>query len=82
MLTEKNFYEACFRVIKKVTPAVRPLAIPDIETPLRVLGLDSLDVMNFLLEIELETDVRLESVDPKQHDSLKKIYTLVVAENP
>lgn len=82
MFVEKEFYETCFRVIKKVAPAVRPLTPPDIETPLRVLGLDSLDIMNFLLELELETGLCLESVDPKIHNTLEKIRSLVVAENP
>lgn len=81
MVAEKEFYETCFRIVKKVAPAVRPLATPDIETPLRVLGLDSLDVMNFLLELELETGLRLESVDPKIHTSLGKIHSLAAAEN-
>lgn len=39
-------------------------------------GLDSLDVMNFLLELEIELGVTLGEFDMKEYNSINKLFAI------
>ena len=74
MLSTNDFYELCFQSIKKVLPAFRTLTEEDVNTTFSVLGLDSLDTMNFLLELETIGNISVGQVDLKNYNTFAKLY--------
>lgn len=76
-MTQQDFSLACKVAIAKAkSQSVKKISIADDET-FAMYGLDSLDVMNFLLELEISTGTVLGDIDIKEYNSIKKLYELV-----
>lgn len=74
MLTKEQFSEKCHTAIKTVAPKIRSLTAEDNSRELPSLGLDSLDIMSFLLELESSLQVSIGEVNMKQFNTIDKLY--------
>jgi acyl carrier protein len=77
-MTQQEFSLACKVAIAKAKSVdVEKITIADNET-FAMYGLDSLDVMNFLLELEMESGISLDDVDMKEYNSIDKLFAFVI----
>ena len=75
MLSFDEFRTTCHTAIRKAKPNLRDLSSVDDATEFNVIGLDSLDMMNFLLELEGLLEVEIGAMDMKEYNSVEKIYS-------
>ena len=75
MLSFDEFRKICHTAMHKARSDLRELSSADDATEFKVIGLDSLDVMNFLLELEDSLGVSIAEMDMKEYNCIEKIYS-------
>lgn len=76
MLTAEQFSVVAQESLRKALPTrtlSQPLAFTE---TFKNYGLDSLDTMNFLLELEISLNAPLGELDIRTYNSLEKLYTV------
>ncbi len=74
MLSKEEFAAKAQAAIATVAPNIRKLTMEDNARDFASLGLDSLDSMNFLLELESVLGMPLGDVDLALVNSIDKLY--------
>ena len=76
-MTQQEFSLACkVAIAKSKSVNIEKITIADDET-FAMYGFDSLDVMNFLLELEIELGITLGEFDIKEYNSINKLFAIV-----
>ncbi len=76
-MNEQEFLLLCKQVISKIKNIPEANVNISIDDTFRAYGLDSLDIMNFFLELEDRLGMALAEVDPVEFNSFKRVYTLI-----
>jgi Phosphopantetheine attachment site. len=63
----------CIAIAKRVDAQSVSIAWDE---PFALYGLDSLDVMNTLLELESKTGISFDDIDLAQYNSIEKLFSL------
>jgi len=77
MITKENFYQILNKILSRVMTS-KPGGSIHIDETFSDYGLDSLDQMNMLLEIEGEIGVSIDDVDTKRYDTPAKLYDFIM----
>lgn len=76
MIHRKEFYTALDSVLTRILTNKPNNSISADET-FSEYGMDSLDQMNMLLEIETEVGIEIGDIDVKTHDTPAKLYDYI-----
>ncbi len=76
-MSEQEFLILCKQVVAKVKNIPEGQVDISIDDTFRAYGLDSLDIMNFFLELEDRLGMPLAEVDPVEFNSFKRVYALI-----
>jgi len=77
MITKENFYQMLNKILSRVMTSKSGDSI-HIDESFSDYGLDSLDQMNMLLEIEVEIGVSIDDVDTKRYDTPEKLCDFIM----